>query len=477
MLNAYVCPPMTKAIFFCIIISISIISLFGGSGCANIVPPAGGPKDTVPPRLVRAEPRDSTVNFSGKHVTLTFDENIDLKQQDLTDNVLFTPTFDKNPEIKVKGHNMTLTFQDSLIPNTTYVLNFGNAIKDLSEGNPIHDFSYTFSTGPALDSLEMNGRVILAETGGIDTNLMAMLHRDLSDSAIVKTNPMYMVRLDHNGAFHFKHLPKDTFALYILGDVGFSKRYNAATKTQLFAFLNNPVVAGVSDSLVLYAYREAQPLLRNAANTNAPRIPPNDRRLRFTLVTQGPHDLLEDFVLNFPVPLRTFDSTRLQLTMDSIFTATPFSASLDSTKTALHIRSQWKENTRYNLVLNRDFAADTAGRQLLKTDTVFFNTRKQSDYGNLVIRLRNVDLSKNPVLQFVQNNAVVFSSPVRDGTFSRPLFLPGEYELRVLYDTNGNGKWDPGHFFGTKKQPEIVHPVAQKITVKPNWDNEFERNL
>src|SRR3954466_3069932 len=148
---------MRKAIFFSIIISISIISLFGGSGCANIIPPSGGPKDTIPPQLLRAEPRDSTVNFRGKKVSFEFNENIDTKQEDLTNNVIYTPPFVTPPEIKIKGHNMTVTIKDTLIPNTTYVLNFGNAIKDLSEGNPIRNFDYTFSTGPVLDSLELSG--------------------------------------------------------------------------------------------------------------------------------------------------------------------------------------------------------------------------------------------------------------------------------------------------------------------------------
>jgi hypothetical protein len=75
----------------------------------------------------------------------------------------------------------------------------------------------------------------------------------------------------------------------------------------------------------------------------------------------------------------------------------------------------------------------------------------------------------------VQNNEVVFSAPVKSGTFTASRFVPGDYELRILYDTNDNGKWDPGQFFGIKKQPELVHPIEQKITVKPAWDNSYER--
>ena len=90
------------------------------------------------------------------------------------------------------------------------------------------------------------------------------------------------------------------------------------------------------------------------------------------------------------------------------------------------------------------------------------------------IRFRNLDLSANPVLLFVQNNEIKRSFPLIAPDFSQPLFLPGEYELRILYDSNKNGKWDPGAFFGKHKQPEIVKPVGRSVTIKPNWENEFE---
>ena len=150
------------------------------------------------------------------------------------------------------------------------------------------------------------------------------------------------------------------------------------------------------------------------------------------------------------------------------------SATLDTTSRRLTVRTDWKEGTRYQLILDQAFAEDTLGRRLLKTDTLTFATRKATEYGSVSIRLRNIDLSLNPVLQFVQNNNVVLSAPIPSGTFSQALFLPGDYELRVLYDRNGNGKWDPGQFFGGKRQPELVRPIERRVNVKANWDNEFE---
>ena len=134
----------------------------------------------------------------------------------------------------------------------------------------------------------------------------------------------------------------------------------------------------------------------------------------------------------------------------------------------------WKENTVYHIILNKDFAEDSSGKKLLKTDTLSFITKKLSDYGSLLLKFRNLDLTKNPVLLFVTNDFIYKSFPLSSSSFSQELFLPGEYELRILYDENKNGKWDPGEFFGKHKQPEIVKPVDRKISVKPAWKNEVE---
>lgn len=439
------------------------------TGCANIVPPAGGPRDTIPPLLLNADPPDSTVNFNSKEIVLTFDELIDLK--DITNNLILTPLFERSPAIKVKGRTMTIPFADPLEPNTTYIINFGNAIVDYTESNAVQDLVYTFSTGPFLDSLELTGKVLLAETGDVDTTLVAILHKKFNDSAVYNDRPMYAAKLDRDGNFRFRNLPKDTFALYVLGDAGLQRRYTSPS--QLFAFIEERVIPGESDSLLMYAYREksqgAAP-----AQTAATRLPNSDRRLKFTIVTTGTHDLLDDYIMNFLIPLRSLDTTRMQLSTDSLFTPASYSIALDSTRKELRIKSNWIENTNYNLILEKDFATDTTGRQLLKSDTLFFTTKKKSDYGNLVLRFRNLDLSLNPVLQFLQNGQVVYSVPLKSPVYSNELFQTGDYDLRILFDRNDNGQWDPGNFYGVKRQPELVRPLERKITVKPDWENEME---
>jgi len=445
------------------------------TGCANIIPPSGGPRDSLPPRLLSVTPKDSTRNFRGNRIVFTFDEYI-ADPQDLPNTLLFTPTFEVNPEIAIRAKTVTLRFRDSLLPNTTYTFNFGNAIRDVNEGNAIKSFTYVLSTGPVLDSLSLSGKVILAETGKVDSTLIVMLHRNRTDSAVIKDRPEYFARLDGAGNFRFQNLPRDTFALYALGDAGTIRRYQDTSK--LFAFASEPVIPGTSKDIILYAYRAKQPSA--SAATNAARNGNNttEKRLRFSTNPSGGNlDLQSDFSLNFQSPLRSFDSSKVSLTTDTSFAPVRYTVSLDSLRTTLRFHSAWAEGKRYNLILNKDFADDSTGRKLLKTDTLNFTTKKLSDYGKLSIRIRNLDTSRNPVLQFLQNDQVMFSVNIKGGVYRSTLFNPGDYDLRILYDTNNNGKWDPGRFFGTKRQPEIAQPVSRKIVVKAGGDNDFDVTL
>lgn len=455
--------------FFVLVVFIGVCSVMGSS-CANIVPPAGGPKDTLPPRLLRVEPGDSSTRFRSKKIVFTFDEYVDL--QEPGNNLLFTPLTLNPPRITSKLKTITAEIRDTLAPNTTYVLNFGNAIKDINESNVLHNFKYVFSTGDAIDSLTLNGKVILAESGKIDSTLQVVLHTDFTDSAVVKKLPKYAARLDGKGNFHFTNLPSGNYAIYALGDAGTMRRYTS--KTQLFAFADSVVrvAPNQSQQITLYAYKEASATTETKTATTKT----TEKRLRVTNnLTSNQQDLLGDLVLTFERPLRSFDSAKARLSTDSTFTPVAnYSFVLDSGRKQLRLKTQWKEHTKYHLVFDKDFAEDTLGRKPLRTDTLSFTTRRLSDYGNITLRLKNVDAKRNPVLQFLQNDVVVFATPISSGRFTQKIFAPGDYSLRILYDTNGNGKWDPGQFFGGKKQPEQVQPLDRKLVVKPGAANEFE---
>ncbi|HET9745924.1 MAG TPA: Ig-like domain-containing protein [Chitinophagaceae bacterium] len=448
-------------------------------GCANIVPPMGGPRDSLPPLLVKVTPPDSSTGFNTKTITFTFDEFID-RPQDLFRNLIISPTPSIFPSVENKLRTLTVRIKDTLEPNTTYYYNFGDAIKDVNEGNVLRNFSYIFTTGNTLDTLQLGGKVILAETGGIDSTLFVMLHRSGEDSAVLKDRPRYITKLDGQGNFLFRYLPTGTYYIYALKDESGTRRYSDKA---LFAFADSSVeVKPDASPVTLYAFIEnqASPAMAtiNFAGTRGTGTRPDDRRLRFTSNLSGnTQDLLNDLNLNFETPLRNIDTTKLQLSTDSAFIYAPASWQIDSLQKKLTLKTNWKENTLYNLILDKDFAEDSAGRKLLKTDTLHFTTKKQADYGSLKVTFVNLDLSQNPVLQLSQNGQVVKTFPLNSNEIYQSLFTPGEYDLSILFDKNKNGKWDPGQFFGSRRQPELVRPLNKKITIRANWDNEFEIRL
>jgi hypothetical protein len=467
------------------IISIITLSVISGPGCANIVPPQGGPRDSLPPVLIKADPSDSTRNFNGTKITFTFDEFVEV--QAIQENLLVSPLPANNPVVDYKLKTVTLKLKDSLEANTTYTFNFGNAIRDFAEGNMAKNLTYTFSTGKYIDSLQLQGKVVLAETGKADSTLIVMLHTSADDSIVIKEKPRYIAKVDGTGNFTFTNLPPKKFYLYALKDEGGTKRY--LTERQLFAFADKPIqVQAKNDSILLYAYSKPAPNqpsaitnLQNARGRGGNNAA--DKRLKYQgSIANGQQDLLSDFFITFEQPLRSFDSSKIRLYTDTTFTPVQnCSFKKDSTNKKLQLvfkqpsaQSGWKENTLYHIILEKDFADDSAGKKLLKTDTLSFKTKRLGEYGSLKLKFKSLDMLKNPVLFFLSNGAVLNSYPLSSPAFSAELFLPGEYELRILYDDNKNGSWDPGQFFGKHKQPEIANPVERKITIKPGWGNEFE---
>ena len=137
------------------------------------------------------------------------------------------------------------------------------------------------------------------------------------------------------------------------------------------------------------------------------------------------------------------------------------------------IKNKWAEGADYRLIIFKDAVVDKIDSALAKTDTLRFKTKTTTDYGNVVIRFSNIDFTKHPVLQFTQDDNVKESYPITGKEWRNKLFTPGEYEIRILYDANKNGKWDPGDY-AKKIQPEKVIAIPKKIAVKENWDNESE---
>lgn len=450
---------------------------FAAPGCANMIPPTGGPRDSLPPVLLNATPRDSSLNFNSKKITFTFNEYVQLT--DVQQNLIVSPVPKTNPTVEFKLRNVTVTLRDTLEENTTYTLNFGNSIRDNNEGNPLKNFSYAFSTGPELDSFSLQGNVTIAETGKVDSTLTVLLHQNLADSAVSKERPRYIARLDGAGNFMFQNLPAGTFNLYALKDEGGMRRYSSPG--QLFAYADAPVVVPFSgEDIKLRAFIDSVIVdddLPASSGANAA-AQPKTLQYNTNLINNSVQDLLSNLELSVRnVPFKTFDSNGVKLYNELYQLEPSYTARLDTSNLKVIITNAWKENTTYNLILDKAFATDTLNRSLAKTDTLTFQTKRENEYGAVRLRFINLDLSLNPILQFVQNDKVIKSYPMSGRDFVAKLFEPGEYSLRIVLDENKNGIWDTGKFLREKRQPEQIIFIERKVNVKANWDNEIDITL
>jgi uncharacterized protein (DUF2141 family) len=453
------------------------ITMTGITGCAQIGYPTGGDKDSLPPVLVNAFPPEGTTNFNDNKIVLVFDEYIEV--QDIQNNLLVAPFPKTMPNVSHKLRTVTVKIKDSLLPNTTYAFNFGNSLRDLNEGNPFRNYTYVFSTGNSIDSLTLSGTVIMAESGKVDSTLNALLYKNEHDSAVQQRKPDYIARLDRQGNFTFKNLAEGSYKLYALKDGDGGRTYNSAVET--FAFLSNDIVVNSvgqkADTLYAYA-EEKDKKTTSTGSSTAGSKGSADKKLK-VIPKNGPDNpqgLKEPFELSFNRKIDSIDFKKIRLTDSSFNTVADAKLSLDSTRKLLTLTSTWKEGSDYFLIIDKDAVKDTTGTQLAKADSIRFRTKEKTDYGNLVLRFTKLDTAKHIVLLFLKGEELVKSVAVTAVSWNDPLFEPGEYDLRILYDENINGKWDPGSY-ADKRQPERVITMPKKISVRAGWDNEKDIEL
>ena len=446
---------------------IGIVFFSSQIGCAVIIPPNGGPKDSIPPVLIQALPALSTTNFNSNKIVLNFDEYVEIKN--VQENLIVSPLPKTNPIVDFKLKTVTIKLKDSLLPNTTYSLNFGNALVDVNEGNPLKGFNYIFSTGKYIDSNNIKGNVLLAETGTIDTTLIAVLYSNLDDTAVLKTKPVYMTRVDSKGDFHFDHLPNQRFNLYVMPN-DFMRRYDDSTK--MFAFMDSSITSSLyPSSIKLLAFEESKKKDKKSTTT----INTDKKKLVYTSSLENfRQDLLrKTLTLTFSNKLKKGDSTKIKLVDSSYKTINTASVIIDTVLSKIQVANQWKAADTLRLIIDKALATDTFGNTLEKNDTIKFTVNKIEDYGSLKVRLRNIDLKKNPVVLFYSNDVLVESVPLLKNELYFKLFHPGEFEVRILYDDNQNGIWDAGNY-KKHQQPEKVERFKNRIPVKANYDNEAE---
>lgn len=222
--------------------------------CANMVTPSGGPKDTLPPVVTEAIPENHSVNFNSKKIEITFDEYITL--ENAKQQVLVSPPLNEKPDIKLVNKTVVIRFKEALKSNTTYTINFGDAIKDLHEGNAFKNYIYSFSTGEILDTLAISGQLLSAnDKKPIEDALVTLYYGDSEglDSLPLTSTPHFITKANKEGHFVFNGLPDKKFQVFAIKDVNANSYFDLPNEQ--VAFLDTLVTAPASN-LSLYMFTE-----------------------------------------------------------------------------------------------------------------------------------------------------------------------------------------------------------------------------
>ena len=206
--------------------------------CAKMGQPDGGWFDETPPKVIGASPADGAVNVNQKKINIYFDEFIKLDNP--SEKVVVSPPQLEQPEIKGAGRRIQISLVDSLKANTTYTIDFSDAISDNNEGNPMGNYTYSFSTGAAIDTMEVSGHVLESENLEPIKGILVGLYADHADSAF-RTKPMLRVsRTDSRGRFVIKGVAPGSYRIYALQDQ--DGDYKFSQKSEKIAFSHDIIV-------------------------------------------------------------------------------------------------------------------------------------------------------------------------------------------------------------------------------------------
>ncbi len=215
-----------KKLFYIIILVCAIVS------CARMGQPDGGWYDDDPPRIISSTPEDGATGVTAKKITIQFNEYI--KLADATQKVIVSPPQLEMPEIKEAGKKIVVELKDTLKPNMTYTIDFSDAISDNNEGNPLGNYTFTFSTGEQIDTFEVAGNVLDASNLEPVKGILVGLYDDLSDSAFRKKPLLRVSRTDGRGRFVIKGVAPGEYRVYALQDADGDYVFNQ--KSEMIAF-------------------------------------------------------------------------------------------------------------------------------------------------------------------------------------------------------------------------------------------------
>jgi len=234
-------------------IAFVLTAIIALAGCAQPGNPTGGEKDKIPPKLLASSPLQQQTNYTNTEINLVFDEPV--QSNTLQSKLIITPRTETAYEVDVRKGTVTLTFEEPLLPNTTYTFNFQDGITDVTEKNPWEDPVLAFSTGPIIDSLKLSGNVKTLLMNQAVKEATVAIYKEQDTSTIFNNAPDYFVKTDEQGNFGFTNLKAGSYKVYAFFDD--NKNLKAESKSEPYGFLSKPVKldTGFKDTLQLRIQR------------------------------------------------------------------------------------------------------------------------------------------------------------------------------------------------------------------------------
>lgn len=269
--------------------------------CTNIGNPSGGPIDKTPPIFMRSNPTPNAVNVKDRKIEIFFDEIVTLK--DPSTKIIVSPAQTEMPRMSALGRKVTVELVDSLLPNTTYTIDFSNSIQDNNEGNAIDNFAFAFSTGSVIDSMRVSGYVLDSRTLEPMQSVVVGLQSNLADSAFHKEKLQRVALTNDRGQFTIRNVSPGSYHIFALKDL--DRDYKFGNPTEDIAFLDSIIVPSIGT-------REAADTVYNDLNEI-------DTIMRATCPAYFPNDILlsmfnEDRKSQYLANNLRVDSTRISLT-------------------------------------------------------------------------------------------------------------------------------------------------------------------
>ncbi len=508
-------------------------ALFTLASCAQVVAPTGGDKDIIPPEILTANPPSGQLNFEQKKIEFQFNEFVKLLK--FKEELIVSPPLKHPITTKIKGKSLILEIEDTLKENTTYIFNFGNSIVDITENNPIKDFTYVFSTGDIIDTLSLSGRVTNAFDSKVEEGVLVMLYEENEDSIPYLNLPTYLARTNEEGIYTINNIKEGEYKIFALKDE--NKNYLFDRSDEPIAFDTNLITIQQSNEDVnlrlfiedhekqfVKQQNEDGPFLEIVMNRTFDQLEYDlldtsltefllfkhvginkdtaqfyfkeleKERLKFDLKTDTNfRDTLSILVdclnENFSVDLTTkhphfehykiranwpIDSIRkdsISLYRKSDSSIVPYTLQLSGDGKMLRILSEWEENEQYKIVLLPKSLHDIYGRY---NDSIewSFKTTEEKEFGNLHLKIE-FETTHNLVVQLLNGGGKFLKEASLDSTFTGFMHLKaGDYRLKLIEDMNGDDKWTTGNYI-ERKAPERTVIYNEPITIRANWDQEI----